>query len=129
MSRTYDIDDIEESVSNSDQTFIADAEDKMIGFAAVGFENWNSRAVLRGIYVLPEYKGRGLGATLLKEAISYANGLQARCLWLETQNVNFPAISFYLRSGFRFCGFDNSLYDPEKVLGDEIALYFCLDLN
>jgi ribosomal protein S18 acetylase RimI-like enzyme len=47
----------------------------------------------------------------------------ARCLWLETQNVNGPAVAFYLRQGFRLCGFDDTLYDP-AVHPDEVALYF-----
>jgi ribosomal protein S18 acetylase RimI-like enzyme len=51
----------------------------------------------------------------------------ARRLWLETQNVNYPAIQFYYRSGFRLCGLDDTLYDPESdpTIGpDEVALFF-----
>jgi ribosomal protein S18 acetylase RimI-like enzyme len=47
----------------------------------------------------------------------------ARCLWLETQNVNGPAIALYLRQGFRLGGFDDTLYDP-AVDPDEVALLF-----
>lgn len=36
----------------------------------------------------------------------------ARCLWLETQNVNYPAVQFYLRLGFELCGLDQTLYAP-----------------
>jgi ribosomal protein S18 acetylase RimI-like enzyme len=35
-----------------------------------------------------------------------------RCLWLETENVNYPAIGFYRRAGFRLCGLDDILYRP-----------------
>jgi ribosomal protein S18 acetylase RimI-like enzyme len=34
------------------------------------------------------------------------------CLWLETQNVNYPAVQFYRRMGFRLCGLDETLYRP-----------------
>ena len=47
----------------------------------------------------------------------------ARCLWLETQDVNGPAIGFYLRQGFTLCGFDDTLYDPAVNPG-ETALFF-----
>jgi ribosomal protein S18 acetylase RimI-like enzyme len=129
LYRSYDQGDIEESIAHSHHTIVAGDKDKLVGFASVRFEEWNRRAIVGAIYVTPKYKGRGFGTSLIKEAVSYAKGVHARCLWLETQNVNYPAISFYLKSGFRFCGFDNSLYDPETVPCDEIALYFCLDLD
>ena len=54
----------------------------------------------------------------------------ARCLWLETQNVNYPAVQFYLRMGFRLCGLDETLYRPGDpyILPGEVALYFARDL-
>ena len=54
----------------------------------------------------------------------------ARCLWLETQNVNYPAVQFYLKMGFRLCGLDETLYQPDdpQLLPGEMALYFARDL-
>lgn len=54
----------------------------------------------------------------------YARAEGARCLWLETSNVNEPAIQFYRREGFVLCGLDQSLYDPTSDAGGETALYF-----
>ena len=52
----------------------------------------------------------------------------ARCLWLETQNTNYPAIQFYQHVGFRLCGLDESLYDPAGPGRNEIALFFVREL-
>lgn len=53
-----------------------------------------------------------------------------RCLWLETQNINYAAIQFYRRMGFRLCGLDETLYRPgvPGLLPGEVAVYFACDL-
>jgi ribosomal protein S18 acetylase RimI-like enzyme len=61
--------------------------------------------------------------------IDYARSVQAHCVWVETQNVNVPAISFYGRRGFRLCGLDTRLYDPAGAGAGETALFFALDLD
>jgi hypothetical protein len=60
--------------------------------------------------------------------VKYAKGTEARCLWLETQNTNYPAIQFYHRAGFRICGLDESLYDPQGPGRGEVAVYFAREL-
>ena len=52
-----------------------------------------------------------------------------RCLWLETQTSNHPAIGFYQRAGFTFCGLNTMLYDPTEVAPEEVALYLSHQLN
>jgi ribosomal protein S18 acetylase RimI-like enzyme len=129
VNRLYAPKDIEESLLDASQTIIAEVDGRVAGFAAFKFEEWNKRAVIIGIYVMPEHKGRGIGSSLVKRGVEYAKTAGARCLWLETQNINYPAIQFYLRSGFRFCGFDTSLYDPAAVMPYETALFFSMDIT
>lgn len=107
-----------------DYAVVAEADGSAAGFAAVEFVPWNRRAVLWHLYVAPAHRRKGLGAQLLGQAERFARSVGARCLWLETQNVNVPAIRFYLRSGFHLCGLDESLYDPATVAPEEIALFF-----
>jgi ribosomal protein S18 acetylase RimI-like enzyme len=128
IHKTYALKDIEESVSSADRTIIAEVEGRTAGFAALKYEKWNRRVHLIGLYVATAYKGLGIGTALVQRGVEYAKTAGARCLWLETQNINHPAIQFYLRSGFRFCGFDTSLYNPGTVLPGEIALYFTMEI-
>lgn len=97
------------------------------GFAVMKHESWNRRAHLEHLYIASAYQGRGLGRMLVEKAIGFAKEHRARCLWLETQNVNYPAIQFYKKMGFRLCGFDNTLYEPADRRG-EAALFFAMDL-
>jgi GNAT superfamily N-acetyltransferase len=108
---------------------IAEEDDQLAGFAAAEHEHWNNRMNIRHIYVAPAFRRRGVGTRLLQSIEDSARTAGARSLWLETQNTNYPAIQFYLWSGFWFCGFDAGLYDPETVLADEIALFFERPVN
>jgi ribosomal protein S18 acetylase RimI-like enzyme len=124
LYKKYELKDIEESVADADSTVLAEIEGEIAGLAAFKYHDWNKRAEIKGIYVRPELKGRGVGAALITRGVDYAKTKGARGLWLETQNINYPAIRFYMKSGFQFCGFDASLYEPAAVMPGEIALYF-----
>ena len=101
----------------------------IIGFAAVDIEGWNRRAVLRHLYVAPAARGRGVGRSLVSKALLAADPHRARCLWVETQTTNYPAIQFYKRLGFTWCGLDTTLYDPSGAGEGEIGLYFARPIS
>ena len=48
----------------------------------------------------------------------------ARCLWLETQDVNYDAIQFYQRVGFQWRGLDRSFDEHDGSATDETAVFF-----
>jgi len=108
---------------------LAERDGRLAGFAGLDYAAWNRRAVVRHLYVAPEYRRRGVGGALVAQLDASARSAGARCLWLETQNVNYPAVQFYLRAGFRLCGFDESFYAPATVAPPETALFFVRDLG
>ena len=109
---------------NWQYTALAEANGALAGFAAAQYVAWNRRVVLWHLYVVPCYRHCGVGTRLLEAISIFASSVQARCVWLETQNVNYPAIQFYKQNGFAFCGFDTSLYDPHNLEQAETALFF-----
>jgi ribosomal protein S18 acetylase RimI-like enzyme len=125
LRKRYEFDpaDPEERL-NWDFTIIAEDEGQLSGVAAAQHVAWNRRVTLWHLYVMPAFRRRGVGTRLLSAVDEFAVGAGARCIWLETQNVNVPAIRFYRRAGFRLCGFDDTLYDPTVVPTNEIALFF-----
>ena len=127
--KTYPFRHIKNDIEEADFTVLAEIEGNTAGFAAVKFEEWNKRVNVTSLFVAPQFRGRGVGKELIDVAEDYARGKQARCLWLETQNVNYPAIQFYRKIGFEFCGFDAALYNPADVSPDEVAFYFCKNLS
>lgn len=125
LTKTYPFDPSDpKSREEWDYALVAEEDGRLAGFAAAQYVSWNRRLTLQDLYVMPALRGQGIGRQLLSEVDVYAQAVQARCLWLETQNVNYPAIQFYLRLGFVFCGFDAGLYDPDTLMQDEIALFF-----
>ena len=124
FEKSYSFASIKNDIDEADFAVAAEIDKIIAGFAAVKYEAWNNRAVLTGIFVAPEYRGKNVGRALIDAATAYAKIKSARCLFAETQNVNYPAIRFYLKTGFEFCGFDAALYNPAEVSSFETAIYF-----
>jgi ribosomal protein S18 acetylase RimI-like enzyme len=103
--------------------FVAEIDGAIVGFAQVEPPAWNGRAAVRHLYVSPPYRGQGVGKALLDALAGQARASGTRCLWVETQNVNYPAVQFYLAMGFYLSGLDESFYDPVELPG-EFALFF-----
>ena len=118
------------SLTLSDGLLVACADDEVIGYGELRFEVWNDRARAEHLYVARPFRGRGAGRALMDALDEHARrATSARCLWLETQNVNYPAVQFYRRMGFRLCGLDDTLYAPGPDAGPgEVALYFTRNL-
>ncbi|MEP6902342.1 MAG: GNAT family N-acetyltransferase [Actinomycetota bacterium] len=129
FQKAYPFEFIKKDIDEADYAVVAEIEETIAGFASVKYEDWNNRARLTGIFVAPESKGKGIGRALVESVIDFAKTKSARCLFVETQNVNYPAIRFYRKLGFEFCGFDSTLYNPAEVSAGEIAFYFCKILS
>ena len=117
-----------EDLATADAVVVAERAGVAVGFAALRHEAWNRRAIITDLYVHSAARGTGVGATLVNEMQRLARTAGARCLRVETQNVNAPAIHFYQRAGFTLCGLDTSLYDPMDVTG-ETAVFLALSLE
>lgn len=128
LHKTYSLDFIKQDIAEAEFAVVAEIKETIAGFATAKYEEWNNRAVLTGIFVATENKGKGIGRTLIEAAIDYAKTKSARCLFVETQNINYPAIQFYRKMSFEFCGFDTALYNSANI-PNEIALYFCKNLS
>lgn len=124
VHKDYRLQDDLDELAALEYVVVAEHEGSVRGLAAVKIEVWNNRAVIWHLYVAPEYKGIGIGRALIEACDQYARSVNARCLWLETQTINYPAIQFYHKMGFELCGLDTTLYETETVREDEIALFF-----
>jgi GNAT superfamily N-acetyltransferase len=59
---------------------------------------------LKRLYVIPEYWGQGVGATLMEALLDWASAHHYQSMWLRVWEKNERAIAFYQRWGFRHVG-------------------------
>jgi GNAT superfamily N-acetyltransferase len=83
---------------------VAKAGDQALGVVDVAFswtlEHGGKSAWLDELYVIPEYRGRGIGTALLKEAIAQAHRSGCAAVDLEVDQNHRQAERLYQREGF-----------------------------
>jgi GNAT superfamily N-acetyltransferase len=129
LHKVYDLTAEVECFPELDHVLIAELDAHLAGVAALSYEASNRRAMLWHLYVGRVYRGRGIGRALIDAMVARAQHYQARCLWLETQDVNYGAIQFYQRAGFQCCGLDLSLDDRKGAAIEETAVFFMRTLR
>lgn len=102
--------------------WVAEADGRVVGFCGWLLDRWNMRAIVMHLYVDAPYRGRGIARRLIDHVAVEASGMKAINLWLETSHTNAPGVTAYMRMGFRWSGFDRTLYDGTPSAGD-IALF------
>jgi ribosomal protein S18 acetylase RimI-like enzyme len=73
----------------SDRLLVATAGAEIVGYAELRFNSWNYRAEIEGLTVSGNFRSQGVGRSLVQALDERARQERsARCLWLETQNIN-----------------------------------------
>jgi GNAT superfamily N-acetyltransferase len=128
-TKRYDLADEEDSIARAAWARVALHDGEIVGVATMNYEAWNRRARFEHLYVDKAFRGQGVGRLLVKAALAEAEAVGMRCLWVETQTINAPAIEFYKHLGFKWCGFDTSLYDSATIAPSEEAIFFVRDVG
>jgi GNAT superfamily N-acetyltransferase len=129
LHKTYDLTRDIEAFPALDDVIIAEHDGQVVGVAALIHDTADDRAIVRHLYVDRKHRGQGIGRTLMDAVLTRAKQWQARCLWLETQDVNYSAIHFYQHFGFQWCGLDRSLDEHDGSTTDETAVFFMRSLK
>jgi ribosomal protein S18 acetylase RimI-like enzyme len=94
------------------------------GFIGAVVEEWNQSACIHSIAVASAYRRQGIGARLMRTVLDWARQKKLRVALLDTPTKAHPAICFYQKHGFTFCGFSDRMY-PNR----DIAMLFALNLR
>ena len=105
---------LSEELGNSDSHFICALDgDELIGY--IGVQEICSEAYITNIAVFEQYRGRGVGRALLKNACEGAKKRNCEFITLEVRRSNEAAISLYLSEGFEQAGIRKNFYsDPTE---------------
>ncbi len=110
--------------SKHSEMFVLELNKKIIGFTGLKYHNWNNVVQIINIFIHPNYRRKSYGTKLIKFLIKYLRKKKYRTLTAEAPSLN-PALIFYLKNGFRICGFHDRYYSNK---GKEMALFLSYDL-
>ncbi|MDD5181904.1 MAG: GNAT family N-acetyltransferase [Candidatus Nanoarchaeia archaeon] len=92
--------------SKKSRIFIAEANGKIIGICMAELEKrppifkYRNNGFIESVYVLPVFRGKGIGTLLLKSAIKWLKKNKMSFITLAVHEQNIPAINAYKKSGF-----------------------------
>lgn len=116
------LDDIEAQIRRAEGGYIALANGEVAGGILLNVEEWRAVVRIEDIIVGHQYRRYGVGSLLLSCAADWARKRGCWAIILETQNLNYPAVQFYLRNGLEIWSINQHFYPPGPV-EHEIALF------
>lgn len=118
-----DMDSLLEDWHKNECFLVADDGEQIVGYLDMIVHKWNLTGWINNIVVVSAYRRRGVGTALLRAAIKWARRNELHRIMAETQTKNYPAICFYRKNAYKFCGFNDQYYTNQ-----DIALFFALSL-
>ncbi|AOV07985.1 GNAT family N-acetyltransferase [Sporosarcina ureilytica] len=84
---------------NGSFIFVAEMEDKIIGFANFTPVNNGGQSELSAIYLYPDYQGKGIGTALLQKGIKELENVKE--IYIDVEKENNIGKTFYEAKGFK----------------------------
>jgi GNAT superfamily N-acetyltransferase len=82
---------------------------------------WQGAGWISHLVVDRPHRRRGIATAMLQATVLWARKEKLRRLLVAVQTKNYPAIQFFIKSGFAFCGYNDRYYQNR-----DIALFFTL---
>ena len=119
-----DTDSLIEDWRKGECFLVAQQDDAVVGYVDMTVQPWNLTGWVNNLVVDKAHRRRGIGSALLHAAIRWGQEMHLSKIVTETQTKNYPAISFYQKNAFSFCGFNDRYY-----VNQDIALFFVQPLR
>ena len=113
---------VEARIAGVDGGYVALANGEIAGVILLRLEEWRSVTSIEDIIVGRQFRRYGIGSLLLNCACDWARNRGCWAILLETQNINYPAIQFYLRNGLEVWSINQHYYPPGPV-EHEVAVF------
>ncbi len=124
--KTYPNDDLDYTsyIDSNDKTvFLAYSDTECIGRIVLK-RDWNKYALIEDISVAKSVRGSGVGTSLIKMAVEWADNAHLNGLASETQDNNLLACRFYAKCGFIIGAVNTMLY--RNFDNEEFAVFWYL---
>ena len=113
---------VEARLASAQGGYVALADGQVAGVILLNIEAWRGVTRIEDIIVGRLFRRYGIGTLLLNCAADWARNHGCHALLLETQNINYPAIRFYLRNGLEVWGISQHFY-PSGSEEHEVAIF------
>ncbi len=119
-----EVEDVNSFIDNDEKIiFLAFVDNQLAGQIKM-IRWWNGYAYIDDLIVNPQYRGLGVGKSLIAEAVRWSKERRFPGIMLETQDDNVSACKLYQSCGFILGGFD--AYTFKNIKPNEIALFWYL---
>jgi GNAT superfamily N-acetyltransferase len=118
----HTLEKVKAKLSSVDGGYVALADGQVAGVVLLKVEEWRSVTRIEDIIVGRQFRRYGIGSLLLNCASDWARKRGCWAIVLETQNVNYPAIQFYLRNSLEVWSIYQHFYPPGSV-EHEVAIF------
>ena len=116
------LDAVEARLASAQGGYVALADGQVAGVILLNIEAWRAVVRIEDIIVGRLFRRYGIGTLLLNCAADWARNHGCHAILLETQNINYPAIRFYLRNGLQIWGISQHYY-PLGSEEHEVAIF------
>lgn len=103
---------------------VAEVDGQVRGYVDLLGRPWQQMGWIANMAVDRGHRRRGIGTALVRHARQWARNQGLQVLLAEATTKNYPALCFYQKLGFQFCGFNDHYYPNQ-----DIALFFVLALR
>lgn len=94
---------------------VAEVDGEVRGYVDLLVQPWQHMGWVANLAVDRGYRRRGIGTLLMHHAHQWSLELGLRSLLAEATTKNYPALCFYQKLGFRFCGFNDHYYTNQDI--------------
>jgi ribosomal protein S18 acetylase RimI-like enzyme len=102
-----------------DLILVAAQATEVLGYIDQETQRDQDVAWLHHLVIAPAHRRHGIGTALLQRGMQHARQEGLTQLMAIVQSKNYPAISFFKKHGFIFCGYNERYYRNQ-----DIGLYF-----
>ena len=114
--------EVESRLCSIEGGYIAHADGQVAGMVLLNVTQQRAIARIENIIVGRQFRRYGVGSLLLSCAADWARNNGCWAILLEIENVNYPAIQFYLRNGLEVWSINRNFYPPGPD-DHEVALF------
>lgn len=113
------LDQLVEDWQRGEAFLVAEVDNEVRGYVDALALPWQGMVWMANLAVERGYRRQRVGTALIRHVRQWAREQDLQMILAEATTKNYPALCFYQKLGFQFCGFNDHYYANQ-----DIALFF-----